>query len=61
MKEEIKNKINAENRDKRKLNDAELAQVTGGFVKPSEMTACDGKCSACNVSNCFQRDVARED
>ena len=30
MQEEIKNGINAENKEKRKLDDAELAQVTGG-------------------------------
>ena len=48
MQEEIKNGINAENREKRKLDDAELAQVTGGVV----IQDCDHKCSACNVSKC---------
>ena len=51
MKEEIKNRIDAENKEKRKLNDAELAQVTGGVV----IRDCDHKCSACNVSKCLFR------
>ena len=54
MQEEIKNKINAENRDKRKLNDAELAQVTGGAM----WDACDHNCSTCLVKNCSNRSVA---
>ena len=54
MKEEIKNKINAENRDKRKLNDAELAQVTGG----ARWDTCDHNCSTCLVKNCPNRSVA---
>ena len=53
MKEEIKNKINAENRDKRKLNDAELAQVTGGAL--GAWVYCDHNCSACAEQSCRER------
>ena len=57
MKEEIKNRIDAESKDKRKLNDAELAQVTGGIVIPENpYNACNHNCSACNVSKCPLRD-----
>ena len=64
MQEEIKNGINAESKEKRKLNDAELAQVTGGKLEtPTVLTAptapwetCDRNCGACNVSNCPKRD-----
>ena len=55
MQEEIKTGINTENREKRKLNDAELAQVTGGIAFPWE--TCDQNCGACNVSQCPNRSV----
>ena len=65
MQEEIKNSINDESKEKRKLNDADLAQVTGGgrSWKPVVNTdilpwdICDHNCSACNLSNCPQRNV----
>ena len=53
MQEEIKNGINTENREKRKLDDADLAQVTGGAF-PWE--TCDQNCGACNVSQCLHRE-----
>ena len=43
MQEEIKNSINDESKEKRKLNDAELAQVTGG----ARWDTCDHNCSKC--------------
>ena len=55
MKEEIKNRIDAENREKRKLDDAELAQVTGGTDEPWRY--CNHKCSDCNASNCYLRGI----
>ena len=48
MQEEIKNGINTENREKRKLDDADLAQVTGG----ARWDTCDHNCSDCAVLHC---------
>ena len=57
MKEEIKNRIDAESKEKRKLNDADLAQVTGGVVIPGHpWDTCDRNCGACNVSQCLHRE-----
>ena len=53
MKEEIKNRIDAENKEKGKLDDAELAQVTGGTDEPWRY--CDQYCLYCNVSDCPSR------